>query len=624
MIHNLNTKIITLFTIVLLISTIAASGFSGSMFVSQYSSALKDKILVIGQDLKLQLEHILALEIPLESVMGFGEQCQQVIDKHPDLSFACIVALDGQILFHNDSALEGNHLRFPFLLKALKKNMEQVVAYQDANQKNYGFIIPLEDTGGKQVGAVVLSLPEKGITGKVFWVTVYAVLISFFISLLSLLLIFYFLRLWITHPLEQLHRATREIKAKGIESFHKIDIITGDEMGELAASFNSMATELKKTTVSKDYLDNIITGMMDALIVMDSDARIRTVNQAALDMLQYPPEEIIGHSIGILFPTGVLFNDGWFLTGIEGSGFKNYETFWITKPGGQIAVLLSTSVIKDLRGAIRYIVCTAKDITDRKRAEDALLKQTEKLTRTNAQLQEFAYIVSHDLQEPLRKINAFGDRLKTRCASLDEQSSDYLARIMNASLRMQTLINDLLAYSRVTTKAQSFSNVNLSQIAADVLGDLEMRIEQTKGRVIIDSLPEIKADPTQMRQLFQNIIGNSLKFHHPDRPPVIKVSARFISPDGPLVNQKTVSPKSLPENCEITFEDNGIGIEAKYFDRIFGVFQRLHSRDEYEGTGVGLAICQKIVEKHSGSIRVQSEPGQGTKFIVTLPVNDQI
>jgi PAS domain S-box-containing protein len=619
MIRNLNTKIITLFTMILFISTIAATWFGGSMFIAQYSSALKSKVLVVGQDLKLQLERLLALEIPMEDLMGFEEQCQQVVSKYPDISFAGIVAPNGRILFRSGSDLSPEYLQVPILRQALNKDIEQVKTFRDRGKTYYGFVIPLLDIGGRHLGAVVLSLPEKVITSKVFFVTVYSVIISFLIFLLSLLLIFYFLRLWITIPLEKLNQATRAIGTSGIESFQKIRITSDDEMGDLANSFNSMANELQKTMVSKEYLDNIITGMTDALIVMDSTARIQSINQAAMDMLQYSRDGLFGRSMGILFPTDILLREDSFLSQIGDSGFKNHETLLISKTGDQIPVLLSTSIIRDEQAGIRYIVCTAKDISVRKQTEEILLRQTEKLTRSNAELQEFAYVVSHDLQEPLRKIIAFGDHLKSKCSGLDEQSADYLTRIINASIRMQTLINDLLAYSRVTTRAQSVTRVNLSQIAADVLGDLEMRIEQTGGRVLIENLPEIEADPTQMRQLFQNIIGNALKFHQPNQPPLIKISARVI-PAGP----KTMSLKYKQEYCEICFEDNGIGIEAKYFSRIFGVFQRLHSRDEYEGTGVGLAICQKIVEKHSGNIRVQSEPGMGTKFFITLPVKHKI
>lgn len=242
---------------------------------------------------------------------------------------------------------------------------------------------------------------------------------------------------------------------------------------------------------------------------------------------------------------------------------------------------------------------------EKQTAEQALKTYAAELERSNRELEDFAYLASHDLQEPLRKIQAFSHRLKLKYAgSLDERGQDYLQRMEEAALRMQTLIQDLLTYSRVTTKAQPFRQVDLTLVLQDVLSDLEMRIEKG-GRIEVGHLPTIKADRTQMRQLFQNLISNALKFHHDNRACAIKVYAQ----DSP--NQ--------PGFCQLFVEDNGIGFDEKYLDRIFGMFQRLHGRKEYEGTGVGLAICRKIVERHGGTITARSKPEQGATFIITLP-----
>jgi len=254
-------------------------------------------------------------------------------------------------------------------------------------------------------------------------------------------------------------------------------------------------------------------------------------------------------------------------------------------------------------------------VLERQRAQEGLTAFAAKLQRSNRELHDFAYVASHDLQEPLRKIQAFGDRLKLRCAeALGDQGRDYLERMQNAARRMSVLITDLLAFSRVTTKAEPFVPVDLSQIAREVMGDLEVRIEQTGGRVEMDELPTIDADPLQMRQLLQNLVGNGLKFHPPDVPPVVKISAAVMS-DG-----RTGGSPTPVELCQIRVEDRGIGFDEKYLDRIFNVFQRLHGRGEYEGTGIGLAICRKIAERHGGSITAESEPGKGAAFLVTLPL----
>jgi PAS domain S-box-containing protein len=237
-------------------------------------------------------------------------------------------------------------------------------------------------------------------------------------------------------------------------------------------------------------------------------------------------------------------------------------------------------------------------------------RQRQELTRSNEELQQFAFIASHDLQEPLRKIKAFGDRLKTTCGHiLPPQANDYLERMLNATQRMQALIEDLLILSRVTTRAQPFVPVDLLQITQEVLSDLEVLIQQSGGKIELGNLPIIDADPLQIRQLLQNLIGNALKFHLPNKVPTVGIYSEMATDE----NGKEI--------CRLSVEDNGIGFDPKYCDRIFQVFQRLHGRSEYEGTGIGLAICRKIVERHQGSLTAQSQPGQGAKFIVTLPIN---
>ncbi len=244
----------------------------------------------------------------------------------------------------------------------------------------------------------------------------------------------------------------------------------------------------------------------------------------------------------------------------------------------------------------------------RQEAEDALKAYTIELERSNRELEDFAYIASHDLQEPLRKVQAFSDRLASRYEDeLGERGLDYLNRMQKASARMQTLVNDLLSFSRVTTKARPFSNVDLMQTAEGVISDLEIRIEQTNGRVVLESLPTIEADRLQMRQLLQNLIANGLKFHRPDVPPLVTVTGELFTDD----NEQA--------SCRLTVTDNGIGFDAKYNERIFGIFQRLHGRSAYEGTGIGLAICRKIAERHKGSIVAHSKEGEGATFIVQLP-----
>ncbi len=253
---------------------------------------------------------------------------------------------------------------------------------------------------------------------------------------------------------------------------------------------------------------------------------------------------------------------------------------------------------------------------DMERSNDELKKYSQKLERSNKELQDFASVASHDLQEPLRKVQAFSDRLKSKAGeALDAQCRDYLDRVQNAAARMQTLINDLLTYARVSSKAQPFVLTNLVTVTREVVSDLEARIEQVNGSVEVGDLPDLDADPMQVRQLMQNLIGNALKYKRPDVPPVVKISGVH-----PIKNPTAVSGDGSQVLCQIVVEDNGIGFEEIYADKIFTIFQRLHGRNEYEGTGVGLAVCRKIVERHGGTITARSTPGKGSVFTVTLPM----
>jgi PAS domain S-box-containing protein len=238
-----------------------------------------------------------------------------------------------------------------------------------------------------------------------------------------------------------------------------------------------------------------------------------------------------------------------------------------------------------------------------------LHEYSESLSRSNQELQDFAYVASHDLQEPLRKIQAFGTLLANEYDESLGEGKDYLDRMRNAASRMSILIEDLLSFSRVTTKARPDTEVNLEDVVKNVLSDLETRIQDTHGHIEIKSLPTVSADPTQMRQLFQNLIGNALKFHREGIAPHITITAEKA---GNNSNFHTIS-----------ITDNGIGFDEKYLDRIFAVFQRLHGRDTYEGTGIGLAVCKKIVERYGGTIEATSKKNQGATFTFTLPKRNQ-
>ena len=368
-------------------------------------------------------------------------------------------------------------------------------------------------------------------------------------------------------------------------------------------------------------LHTLVDHLPAAIYLKDLEGRKTLANWTELDYMGATSEaEVLGKTDFDFFPPekAAVFraHDQEIIR--TGQPLINDESRF-TKPDGTVIYLSGSTVpLRDAAGRVIGLAGINFDITDRRRAEEALrdsegkLRQfAAQLERSNRELQDFAYVASHDLQEPLRKIVVFGERLKEKNSeALGPEALDYLERMQKAAARMQILINDLLTFSRVTTKAQPFTPVNLAEVASGVVDDLEGRIELVKGRVELGTLPVIDAEPLQMRQVLQNLIGNALKFRRPEEPPVVKVEAQIISaPDTPA--------RKL---CQLTISDNGIGFDEKYLDRIFNVFQRLHTRNEYEGTGMGLAIVRKIALYHGGDITAKSKPGQGATFILTLPV----
>lgn len=282
---------------------------------------------------------------------------------------------------------------------------------------------------------------------------------------------------------------------------------------------------------------------------------------------------------------------------------QDYATERRTRSGNWI-------MLKQHRTDDGQTVFLATDVTELKVREQAL-------ARSNKELENFASVASHDLQEPLRKIEAFGDRLRRR--SGDELSADgvqCIDRMQNAAGRMRSLINDLLSYSRVTTKARPFESCDIKQIVTDVVGDLQVSIEECDGEVSIDDLPTIEADALQMRQLFQNTIGNAIKYRKQDEPPKVAVACEILE----ATDKRPPHLMALGRVAKFTVQDNGIGFDMKYAEQIFTIFQRLHGRGEYEGTGIGLATVRKIVERHEGAIIAESEPDVGSLFTIYLPI----
>jgi PAS domain S-box-containing protein len=369
----------------------------------------------------------------------------------------------------------------------------------------------------------------------------------------------------------------------------------------------------------------ILNSAGDGICGFDLQGKATFVNPAAARMTGWKIEEMIGKSEEEIFfaaKTKETTNKAGLLKNEKGEYLP--EQIFNRKDGCCFSVEYVRTVINEQDKAVGAVVMF-KDITERKLTEDRLAHKAAELARSNAELEQFAFVASHDLQEPLRKIQAFGDRLKTKCdAAKLQEGHDYLERMQNAAARMQKLINDLLAFSRVIRGAQPFASVSLDAIIKEVLVDLELRIEKSKAKLQIGPLPAIDADPMQMRQLLQNLLSNALKFQSPSAIPTVKIEAQTLTRD--QIREKGNLPTPPPaassddKFCVLTVQDNGIGFEEQYLEKIFVAFQRLHGRSDYEGTGVGLAVCRRITDRHQGIITAQSKPGEGSTFVVILPM----
>jgi light-regulated signal transduction histidine kinase (bacteriophytochrome) len=287
---------------------------------------------------------------------------------------------------------------------------------------------------------------------------------------------------------------------------------------------------------------------------------------------------------------------------LENKKVINFESRLLL-PGNKIKYInYAARGIYDSNGKPKKLIGAIADITDRKIQELELLSTLEELKRSNHELEQFAYVASHDLQEPIRMVSTYTTMLERKLKnSLDEKTQLYMSFITNGARRMHNLIQDLLAYSRVTAKKDSFVSTDLNEILAEVTREFHIAITDHKAEIISFGLPVVKADPVQIKLVFQNLIQNAIKFRSKEKP-VIEISA-----------------KQTAKTWVFCIKDNGIGIPEDAYEKIFEVFQRLHEKEIYPGTGIGLSICKKVIERHGGKIWVKSEQGKGSEFCFTLP-----
>ncbi|MBI2508502.1 MAG: PAS domain S-box protein, partial [Betaproteobacteria bacterium] len=341
------------------------------------------------------------------------------------------------------------------------------------------------------------------------------------------------------------------------------------------------------------------------------DGRYLQVNQKFCEMLGYGESELVGHAAAeFTHPEDRELGRQYRKLLWEGELDKfSEEKRYLRRDGGTVWTNRTVSLARDDAGQPMYFIRVIEDITQRKQAEaalreahGALARKALELTRSNAELEQFAYVASHDLQEPLRMISSYTQLLLRRYGDrLDAEAREFMDFVVDGATRMKQLIEDLLAYSRVGTRGKEFQPVECEGALLKALANLRAAIEASGATVTHDPLPTVEGDEVQLTQLLQNLVGNALKFKGAEAPRI------------------HVGVAERADGWEFAVTDNGIGIDPQYFERIFMVFQRLHSKGEYPGTGIGLAICKKVVDRHGGRIRVESRPGHGSTFCFTLP-----
>jgi PAS domain S-box-containing protein len=353
------------------------------------------------------------------------------------------------------------------------------------------------------------------------------------------------------------------------------------------------------------YAQNIMATMRESLLVLDENLKVISANDSFYKTFEVTSKETEGNCI---YDLG---NSQWDIPILhellekinsDQSFFSDFEVEHVfPKIGRKIMLLNARQLLQRVKGA-NLILVAFEDITERKKAEEALRIVAENLKRSNLELEQFAYVASHDLQEPLRMVTSYTQLLEQRYkGKLDADADEFIKYAVDGANRMRRLIDDLLSYSRVNSRGNPFRPTE-SELALDVaLKNLQISIEENGAVVTHDQLPEVMADEGQLVQLLQNLIGNAIKFHAKE-PPCVHVSAKHLQEKEYL----------------FSVQDNGIGIDPQYFDRLFKIFQRLHTKEEYPGTGIGLALCKRIVERHSGRIWLESQPGKGTTIYFTL------
>lgn len=442
-----------------------------------------------------------------------------------------------------------------------------------------------------------------------------------FMTTIGVVVVVLFVSRSISRPIIQLTESTKIIGRGKLH--HKVEVVSHDEIGQLADSFNEMTGRLRDAYLRQEEINASLQIEIDerklaeakiqqlfyaveqspsAVVITDLAGNIEYVNKKFSQLTGYTSEEAIGQNSRMLKAGNTspeIYKELWktITSGKEWHGIfcnkkKSGELFWESA---------SIAPVKGQDGTTTHYIAHKVDITEKREADELMKHMMEDVQRSNKELEQFAYVASHDLQEPLRMVASYMQLLKRRYADkLDNDAKDFINYAVDGSKRMQALIQDLLAYSRVGSQGKEFKSVDIEEVLERTIRNLGISIKDSRAVVTYDPMPTVFADGPQLAQLFQNLLSNAVKYCNEDFPRI------------------HVSAKQNKKDVTFSVTDNGIGIDSQYYERIFTIFQRLHGKNEYSGTGIGLAICKKIVERHNGTIWVESLPGEGSIFYFTI------
>lgn len=419
---------------------------------------------------------------------------------------------------------------------------------------------------------------------------------------------------------EELVKENEELRSQLEEATETIHAIRTGQVDALVVKSPEGGHQLFTLKTADQTYRVFIEKMNEGAVTLNHQGLILYSNSMFASMINLPLSKVVGLHFSDFIASSFkeiyfdLFHNGW--------DEDSKTELCISRDGQEVPVQLSVTMLQLDEGPALSIILTdlsfQKEIQQLLKSNNLRLEEINKeLETSNHDLQQFASVASHDLQEPLRKILIFSTMLKNKLtAELSGESVTYLDKIIASSLRMRNMITDILSYSRLSTHIHNFAMTDLNEVVSEVLEDYEILIQEKNAEVIVDKLPSAEVNRGQIKQVFQNLISNSIKFSKPGEKPVIRISGGVSEGSGSTLKDDTAAPTTF----YITVSDNGIGLNELYKEKIFSLFERLNTKDRYEGSGIGLAITKKIIDKHNGSINVVSKEDEGAKFEITLPV----